>query len=451
MANGGASISSKTVDILRRLILERPTDFDTRLHLAELLIAQTQGDEAMGILGEALALKPEDPKALRMYARLCYERHSYEEARSRLQLAARNGPPDAKSDMLLARVHMRLGNRKAAEEAYDRAVHTDPSASDQPLLDVIRSGKPAEAPALKYGSSAGEAFYEGESSGITFGDVGGMEEVKEHLRMNIILPLRSPELFKTYGKRVGGGILMYGPPGCGKTYIARALAGECNATFYGVGIHEILDAFVGSSEKNMHKLFDQARRNAPAVIFLDEIDALGQKRGGGGDPWGRALRGTVDTLLTEMDNLGKPDKPVLVIGATNTPWAVDPALRRSGRFDRVVFVPPPDRKAREEILRLHLRGKPTEEDVDVEKIAVKLEKFSGADIRTLVDRAVEEAIKRAMKSGKTERITTANLLDAAKGMRPTTEEWLATAQDYARYSNEGGAYDQVKAYLDKNP
>jgi SpoVK/Ycf46/Vps4 family AAA+-type ATPase len=445
------SISTKTIEILRRLILERPTDFDTRLHLAELLMAQTKGDEALGVLNEALALKPEDPRALRMYARLCYDRHSYEEAKSKLQAAARNGPPDAKSDMLLARVYMRLGNRKAAEEAYDRAVHADPSVADTSLLDAIHSSKPSEPPAVRYGASASDAFYEGESSGITFGDVGGMEEVKEHLRMNIILPLRSPELFREYGKRVGGGILMYGPPGCGKTYISRALAGECNATFYAVGIHEILDAFVGSSEKNMHKLFEQARRTAPAVIFLDEIDALGQKRSGGGDAWGRALRGTVNTLLAEMDNLGKPDKPVLVIGATNTPWSVDPALKRSGRFDRVVFVPPPDRKAREEILRLHLRGKPTEEDVDVEKISLKLEKYSGADIRTLVDRAVEEAIKRAMKSGKTERITTANLLDAAKGMRPTTEEWLATAHDYARYSNEGGAYDQVKAYLDKNP
>jgi AAA+ superfamily predicted ATPase len=449
--NGGASISSKTIDLLRRLIAERPDDFDTRLHLAELLIAQTQGDEALGVLEQALALKPEDPKALRIYARLCYDRHSYEEARNKLQAAARDGPPDAKSDMLLARVYMRLGNRKAAEEEYDRAVQRDPSVGDASLLDAIHSGNPTAPPAMKYGGSPGEAFYEGETSGITFGDVGGMEDVKEHLRMNIILPLRSPELFREYGKRVGGGILMYGPPGCGKTYLARALAGECNATFYSVGIHEILDAYVGSSEKNMHKLFEQARRNAPAVIFLDEIDALGQKRSGGGDSWGRALRGTVNTLLAEMDNLGKPDKPVLVIGATNTPWSVDPALKRSGRFDRVVFVPPPDEKARQEILRLHLRGKPTEEDVDVEKIAAKLEKFSGADIRTLVDRAVEEAIKRAMKSGKTELITTTSLLDAAKGMRPTTEEWLATAHDYARYSNEGGAYDQVKAYLDKNP
>src|SRR2546427_1906512 len=153
--------------------------------------------------------------------------------------------------------------------------------------------------------------------------------------------------------------------------------------------------------------------------------------------------------MTEMDNLGGVDKPVLVIGATNTPWSVDLALRRPGRFDRVIFVPPPDQKAREQILNLHLRGKPTA-DLDLANVATKLEKFSGADIQALIDRTVEEAIKRAMSSGKTELITTMDLLDVASGMRPSTTEWLTTAYDYVRYSNEGGVYDQVKAYLDKN-
>ena len=158
----------------------------------------------------------------------------------------------------------------------------------------------------------------------------------------------------------------------------------------------------------------------------------------------------MDTLLTEMENLGQPDKPILVIGATNTPWSVDLALRRPGRFDRVIFVPPPDQKAREEILKLHLRGKPSAE-MDIARVASKLEKFSGADIRAVIDRAVEDVIKRAMLSGKTEPITSKSLLDAASSMRPSTTEWLATAYDYVRYSNEGGVYDQVKAYLDKNP
>ena len=439
---------SKAIAALKRLVLDRPEDFDTRLDLAELLIADKQEDEAFRVLKEALALKPESPEALRMYARICYARNSFEEAKDKLELAAKNGASDPTADMLLSRVYSRLGDKHRAEAFYHLAVSRNPELADQSYAAQFpHSEQPRRSIRVEPLSGTNPLDYERSPTGLTFDDVGGMEDVKEHLRMNIILPLTKPTLFRTYGKRVGGGILMYGPPGCGKTYISRALAGELDASFYMVGIHEILDSYLGKSEKNMHNLFETARRNAPAVIFLDEIDALGQKRGD--DNWGRALRGTVDTLLTEMDSIGTIEKPILVIGATNTPWSVDPALRRPGRFDRVVFVPPPDEPARQQILRLHLRGKPAEEDLDFARIASKLEDFSGADIQALVDRAAEDAIKRAMRSGQTEPITTGNLLDVAKKMRASTTEWLATATDYVRYSNQGGFYDQIKEYLDK--
>ena len=444
---GGVSTPSKAIDALRRLVRDRPTDFDTRLDLAELLVTDKLTDEASLVLREALALKPDSAEALRMYARLCYERNSLEEARDRLETAARVGPADPKSDLLLSRVYLGLGDKHRAQAFYQLALNQDPDLEDKSLSASIGLAESAKRVRIKPAGDEHALDYESSPTGISFKDVGGMEDVKEQLRMNIILPLKNPTLFREYGKRIGGGILMYGPPGCGKTYISRALAGEIDAAFYAVGIHEILDAFLGSSEKNMHNLFETARRNAPAVIFLDEIDALGQKRESGS--WGRALRGTVDTLLIEMDGLGKPDKPILVIGATNTPWAVDLALRRPGRFDRVIFVPPPDQGAREEILKLHLRGKPIE-DVDAAGIASKIDRFSGADIQAMIDRATEEVIKRAMRSGKTEPITTRSLLETAKKMRPSTTEWLATATDYIRYSNQGGFYDQVKSYLDKN-
>ncbi len=439
---------SKTIDLLKRLVAERPTDFETRVHLAELLIAEKDSDGALRILEEALALNPDDPKALRMYARLCYERNSFEEARSRLERAGEKGPADPESEMLLSRTYLRLGDRTRAEELYHKAVKGDPRLQDASYLDSIRSDEAEKVPANIRSRKAmvEDAQFEPERSEINFTDVGGMEELKDYLRMNIILPLKQPDMFRAYGKRVGGGILMYGPPGCGKTYIARALAGECNAKFYAVGIHEILEMWLGQSERNMHALFEQARRTAPAVVFLDEIDALGQKRG---NPSLEALRGTTNTLLAEMDKIGNPEKPILVIGATNTPWSVDMALRRPGRFDRVTFVPPPDQKAREEILKLYLRGKPTDE-IDVGKVASKLERFSGADIKALVDRAVETAIRRAIGSGKTEQITRGMLLDSAKDIQPSTEEWLATASDYVRFSNQSGMYDQVKTYLEKS-
>jgi transitional endoplasmic reticulum ATPase len=399
-------------------------------------------------LEEALNLKPDDARALRLYARLSFERSSFEEARDSLVRASKSGPEDPEADMLLSRTYFQLGNRELSEEMYRKAVRGNPDLEDASYLDMIHFYKGEKMPAT--GKTAAQLMdretpFESELSNITFRDVGGMDEVKEYLSMNIILPLKKPEMFRAYGKRVGGGILMYGPPGCGKTYIARALAGECNARFYSAGIHDILDMWLGKSERNMHALFQQARENAPSIVFLDEIDALGQKR----NPGLATLRGVTDTLLAEMDNVGTSDKPILIIGATNTPWSIDTAFRRPGRFDRVVFVPPPDQKAREDILKLHLRGKPIE-NIDIEKIASRLERFSGADIRAVVDRSVEKAIKLAIRSGKTELVTGRMLLDAAKEMRPSTDEWLATAYDYVRFSNESGIYDQVKAYLDKD-
>ena len=419
--------------MLRNLAAQRPDDFDVRIELAELLIAEKQGEEALRVLDEAFALRPDNPEALRLCGRVLYDLSRLTEARDKLETAARKAMPDAKSDMLLSHIYDKLGDHVRAYELYKLAVRRDKDLEDPSYAETIR--QTSSRIAISPGSQARGMDFEGEIVRMTFKDVGGMDDVKEQFRVNIILPLKNPKLFQSYGKRVGGGILLFGPPGCGKTYLSRALAGECNATFYRVGIHEILDKFLGESEKNMHSLFEMARRNAPTVVFLDEIDLLGHKRTD--DSWGRALRGATNVLLSEMDDVGKPDKPVLVVGATNTPWSVDSALRRPGRFDRVIFVPPPDQTAREEILKLHLREKPIE-DIDYPKIASKLDKFSGADIRDLVDRGVELAIRRAMRSGKTEPVTNSDLLRTATEMRPSTIEWLATANDYVRYSNQSG-------------
>ena len=439
------SILSRALDMLRNLAAQRPDDFDVRIELAELLIAEKQGEEALRVLDEAFALRPDNPEALRLCGRVLYDLSRLTEARDKLETAARKAMPDAKSDMLLSHIYDKLGDHVRAYELYKLAVRRDKDLEDPSYAETIR--QTSSRIAISPGSQARGMDFEGEIVRMTFKDVGGMDDVKEQFRVNIILPLKNPKLFQSYGKRVGGGILLFGPPGCGKTYLSRALAGECNATFYRVGIHEILDKFLGESEKNMHSLFEMARRNAPTVVFLDEIDLLGHKRTD--DSWGRALRGATNVLLSEMDDVGKPDKPVLVVGATNTPWSVDSALRRPGRFDRVIFVPPPDQTAREEILKLHLREKPIE-DIDYPKIASKLDKFSGADIRDLVDRGVELAIRRAMRSGKTEPVTNSDLLRTATEMRPSTIEWLATANDYVRYSNQSGLYDRVKDYIDKN-
>src|SRR5437868_9081855 len=213
--------------------------------------------------------------------------------------------------------------------------------------------------------------------------------------MKIIHPLTHPELYKAYGKTIGGGILMYGPPGCGKTHLARATAGEIKAGFLSVGINDVLEMWIGRSERNLHELFEQARRNRPCVLFFDEVDALAASRSDMRQSAGRHL---INQFLAEMDGLDANNEGVLILAATNAPWHVDPAFRRPGRFDRILFVPPPDGSARAGILRILLAGKPVQE-LDYDSLAKKAEGFSGADLKAVVDLAVENKLREAMREG----------------------------------------------------
>ncbi|MBN8247636.1 MAG: ATP-binding protein, partial [Verrucomicrobia bacterium] len=288
-----------------------------------------------------------------------------------------------------------------------------------------------------------ESEAEVERPRATFADVGGMEDLKEEIRLKIIHPLSHADLFKAYGKKVGGGVLLYGPPGCGKTHLARATAGEVRAGFIVVSIHDVLDMWIGNSERNLHGLFEQARRNAPCVLFFDEVDALGASRADMKTSAGRHL---INQFLSELDGVRSSNEGVLILGATNAPWHLDSAFRRPGRFDRILFVPPPDTAARAAILRLQLRGKPAS-DLEIEPVARKCEGFSGADLKAVVDLTVENKLRDALKRGTPEPIRTRDLLAAAAALRPTTREWFATARNYALYSNQGGVYDEILKYL----
>jgi SpoVK/Ycf46/Vps4 family AAA+-type ATPase len=278
---------------------------------------------------------------------------------------------------------------------------------------------------------------------ITFADVGGMDKVKEEIRLKIIHPLTHPELYKAYGKAIGGGILMYGPPGCGKTHLARATAGEIKAAFISVGINDVLDMWIGNSERNLHSLFEQARDHRPCVLFFDEVDALGASRS---DMRHHAGRQLINQFLAEMDGVKASNEGVLILAATNAPWHLDSAFRRPGRFDRVLFVPPPDAAARAAILRLQCKGKPMEE-IDFDAVAKKADAFSGADLKATVDVAVERKLQEAMKTGIPKPLTTRDLAAATGNLKPTTKEWFATARNYALYSNQGGIYDDILHYL----
>jgi SpoVK/Ycf46/Vps4 family AAA+-type ATPase len=350
----------------------------------------------------------------------------------------------------------RLERSDEALSLYQAIVATNATLEDPELLARIRARSPKVArlggPALRVVANDDTAALEAsrwlvpEKERVTFEDIGGLTAVKEQIQKSIILPFSKPSLFQRFKKRVGGGILLYGPPGCGKTLLARATAGECKASFFNVGISDVLDMYMGRSERKLNPFLEKAQSSAPAVMFFDELEALAGKRQYTRES---ASSKMVSQFLSEMDGFSQNNHGVLIIGATNVPWAVDSAFRRPGRFDRVLFVPPPDQDARRAILQRLLDARPTE-GCDAMAIARKTSGFSGADLEHVVELASDVAIDASLKQGRETPILQEHLEAALDDARPTTLEWLTTARNYARYANEGGQYDEVLDFLKRH-
>lgn len=278
---------------------------------------------------------------------------------------------------------------------------------------------------------------------LSFSDIGGLSELKKQANIKIIQPFKNPELFKRFKKSAGGGILLYGAPGCGKSYFARAIAGECGASFYNVGIEDILDMYVGESEKNIKALFDTVRENRPCVVFIDEIDALGRKRE---FLRNSSLSTTINAFLAQMDGVESDNENILIIGATNAPWDVDSAFKRTGRFDRTFFIPPPDKEARAEIFELYLKDLPIYE-LNYKALAELTDGFSGADIKGVVDRVGENIIEQIIESGENIIISQEDLMDVTDNTKPSTLEWFSMAKNVVEYANVSGIYDELEDYM----
>jgi SpoVK/Ycf46/Vps4 family AAA+-type ATPase len=278
---------------------------------------------------------------------------------------------------------------------------------------------------------------------VLLADVAGMEDVKRRIELAVLNPLRNPEITKAYGKQVRGGLLLYGPPGCGKTFLARAIAGELGSRFVSVGISEILDMYYGQSERNLAEVFRNARTNRPTVVFFDEIDALGRKRSMRRNDAGRDL---ANVLLSELDGAESTNEGLFVIAATNHPWDVDVALRRPGRLDRTVFVPPPDEPARRSIFELRMRQQPADV-LDYDWLASRSKGFSGADIVHVCNTASETALANAISSNRIEPVTMSQMREALSGMKPSVRPWFETARNYALFANAGGDWDDLAAYM----
>lgn len=451
----------EVIQALEEALQAAPDNLALRTHLAGLLAAQGMYIEAVQHYRQALNLAPTDA-GLKLALAEAYDGQGKTDVALVVledMLRAKNAPPRALR--LAARLYLQSGQALDALRAYQQAVAADPNLADAELAaqlgipavdpgqsEALGSEEPPrekKEPVFVVGKDEPDpaSLYEIERPSINFADVGGMEKLKEEIRMKIIYPLAQPDLFRAYGKKTGGGILMYGPPGCGKTHLARATAGEVEAAFLSIGLHDVLDMYIGQSERNLHQVFETARQKAPCVLFFDEVDALGGSRA---DMRHNAMRQVINQLLSEMDGVDASNEGVLVLAATNTPWYVDQALRRPGRFDRVLFIPPPDVLARDSILRLLLKDRPTAQ-IDYARLARETREFSGADLRGAVDQAVEQKLSAAMRSGIPAPLTTADLLEGIHKQRPTTIEWFETARNYAVYANEGGLYDDVLTYL----
>jgi transitional endoplasmic reticulum ATPase len=317
----------------------------------------------------------------------------------------------------------------------------------------VLATNPASAVTLEPGTSlriqAPGAMAAPRSSQVTYEDVGGLGRELQHVRELIELPLKHPELFDRLGIEAPKGVLLYGPPGTGKTLIARAVASESSAHFFSISGPEIIDKFYGESEAQLRRVFTDAQKSAPSVIFLDEIDAIAPKRS---EVWGEVEKRVVGQLLTLMDGL-RARGQVMVVGATNRQDALDPALRRPGRFDREISLHAPDLVGRLEILRIHSRDMPLSHDVDLPEIARITPGFVGADLAALCRESAMAALRRTFpravltaSSIPTESllgltVTMADFLEALKGIDPSAAREVAVELTRTSWSDVGGLAD----------
>jgi SpoVK/Ycf46/Vps4 family AAA+-type ATPase len=392
-------VTEALIASLLKAIDAAPDDVVLRVHLAELLVDAGRGDEAVEHLAVVLAAQPGNEPARSLMARAM---------------------------------------------AVDEPRSFDWDQAESQLRDVVppmfvqQTAEPA--------GPVEEPAYDVERPEVRLSDVGGLADVKARLEAAFLAPLRNPGLRKLYGKSLKGGLLLYGPPGCGKTFLAKAVAGELGARFMSVSLADVLDMWIGQSERNVHELFELARRSAPCVLFLDEVDAIGQKRT---QLRNSAMRSTVNQLLAELDGVGSDNEGVFVLAATNAPWDVDVALRRPGRLDRTLLVLPPDERAREAILRYHLRDRPVA-GIDVGQLAKRSAGLTGADLAHVCETAAERALLDSARSDSVRMIEMADLEAALSEVRPSARAWFETARNVALFANESGEYDDLLRYLKKH-
>jgi len=305
---------------------------------------------------------------------------------------------------------------------------------------------PAVAPEPQHRGASVDQWVLGEveEPRTTLADVGGMPALKRWLRTAFLSSLRDPQMRRLFGRSLRGGLLMYGPPGCGKTFLARAVAGELQASFLRIDLAHVVDMWLGYSRRSIHEIFETGRASAPCLLYLDQLDAIGPRRAGRRHSIGR---GVVDQLVAELYSASEEHEGVFVIAATEHPWDVDALLRRPGRLDHRLLVLPPDLEAREAIIRGVLAGRPLADDLDLGALAARTDKYSAADLAQLCESAAAAAQEASIVSNSSRPIALADFTRGLHEIRPSTPSWFDLARDYARFAAEPGSYDDLVTYL----
>jgi AAA+ superfamily predicted ATPase len=446
-----ANVDASVIEAIKAALLANPDSMALRSHLMVLLTQAQRFNEALEQASWVLERQPDHVETL-LHAAIAGE--AVGDARAagwrRLHSALVGSSND--SDFPGSSSSGGLVDTSAIS-AFDTGPTSMPrfAADGRPIQRISEDGRRLDDPApervgvTNQGDESDDSSFMLENVDIKLANVAGMQEVKRRLNLAFLAPLQNPDLMRMYGKKLRGGLLLYGPPGCGKTFIARATAGELNARFLAIGLSDVLDMWLGNSEKNLHQIFETARRKAPCVLFIDEIDALGRKR----SQMRNSSANVINQLLAEMDGVNANNDGVFVLAATNSPWDVDSALRRPGRLDRTLLVLPPDLEARVQLLNDALKTRPTQ-TIDLRSLAKRTDGMSGADVTHLVDSAAEIAIEESLQTGKARAIEQSDFERALRDVKPSTKDWFENAKNYAMFANDGGHYDDLLEYLKRN-
>lgn len=381
------------------------------------------------------------------YAQLLLAADDAEAALVQFELLSQQSAQAARWHIGVARALLVLERRAEAIARYIKARECADFSADSELEQVCAQAQRTSTATLRVVSDNSNVIpmQRAPEERTRFSSIIGMDDLKKTIRIKIIEPFVNPGLFQKFRKQAGGGILLYGPPGCGKTMIARAVANECNAEFISVGIADVLNMWIGESERNLVNIFEKARAQSPCVLFFDELDALAYSRSKANSEHTRTV---VNEFLSQLDGVGRDNKSVLILAATNMPWDVDPAMKRPGRFSRQVFVPPPDAAARLRMLEIKLTGVPCD-ILDLATISRQTEQFSGADIDGLIEYAKEAALEDNLLNGRERAVSQGDFTSALTMMQPSTQDWLRTARNLVKYAGDDGSYREVEQYLKK--